>query len=163
MGADLYIRRLYAPHEAQARPAFDAAVRDRNAYTGSDPAEKQRLQAAVAAAHEAICAVGYFRDSYNSTSVLATLNLSWWRDVIPMLNRQGNLSGEALRRFRDMVATASQDLPDAARLKERGAQVDAQGENSVAGWHAYYQKERQDLLAFLDLAIAHRYSVHCSL
>src|SRR2546425_6171130 len=57
-----------------------------------------------------------FRDAYNATNVLWTCGLSWWSDVIPLLNDDLELAGESLVRFRNKVAGAEQRLPTAAEI-----------------------------------------------
>jgi hypothetical protein len=37
---------------------------------------------------------GYFRDPYNDNDLLWKFGLSWWTDVIPMLDGEGQLSVE---------------------------------------------------------------------
>jgi hypothetical protein len=39
-------------------------------------------------------AKAYFRDSYNMSNVLWTLNLSWWQDVLPLLDEKLELKGK---------------------------------------------------------------------
>src|SRR6185312_1760536 len=113
--------------------------------------------------YELMYSEGYFRDSYNCTSVLWTLDLSWWRDVTPLCDDHGDLKGENLVKFREMVASANQWLPSRRQLKKQHATVDEEGENSLEEWHKYYREKRQKLLAFLDQAIELNTSIHCSL
>jgi len=105
----------------------------------------------------------YFRDSYNGTSVLWTLDLSWWQDVTPLLNKEGHLTGNNLTKFRDKVANAKQTLPDTNKLKEMGCAVKPRGQESVKGWHKYYTEKKQRLLDFLDRAIKLETYIDCSL
>ena len=100
---------------------------------------------------------GYFRDSYNATSVLRTLGLSWWNDVGPLLDQyspeeDSSLGGDGLQAFRQMVANAEQRLPDKEELFVSNALVD-DDENTVESWHNYYREKRERLLKFIDHAI----------
>jgi hypothetical protein len=95
---------------------------------------------------------GYFRDSYNGTSVLWTLGLSWWQDVTPLLNEEGELGGENLKKLRDMVLNAKQEMPTEAKLKEMYCKVDAEETD-----------KREKLLAFLNRAIELNSSIDASL
>jgi hypothetical protein len=50
----------------------------------------------------------YFRDSYNNSSLLWQMNLSWWTDVIPMLSEMGdddevNLLPDAIDRLLSLL------------------------------------------------------------
>lgn len=105
----------------------------------------------------------YFRDSYNMSNVLWTLNLSWWRDVLPFLDEQLELKGQKLQDFRDRVASAKQRLPSVEELRKGWVQVSKTGENSLSAWHDYYIKKHQELLIFLDRAIEKHSSIICSL
>jgi len=158
---------LYIPHIHQSLvdkywSSFDAAVQRRDSLRrGSKAAEAAQLE--VTKYYDLMRCEGYFADSYNHTSVLWTLGLSWWRDVIPMCNEQGDLEGENLKKFREMVAAANQWLPSRRQLKKNGARVEDTGENSLEAWYGYYREKRQRLLAFLDRAIQLNTAVHCSL
>jgi hypothetical protein len=95
--------------------------------------------------------------------VLWALGLSWWRDVSPLCNERGDLEGEDLKKFREMVAAANQWLPSRRQLRKNGARVEETGDNSLEEWHKYYHEKRQKLLCFLDRAIQLNTAVHCSL
>ena len=44
-----------------------------------------------------------FRDSYNKWSIFRPLDLSWWRDVVPMCDERGNLSPEKAKELREIL------------------------------------------------------------
>lgn len=154
MGADLYIRTLQAPVKAEWQPKFDEAVALRNA--AQDDVARAAAQKLVDEAYEHLWGGDhYFRDSYNSTSVLHRLGLSWWRDMeydIQDENAEINVSPDACRRFLDKVQSAPFTLPTRAELIANNARVD-DGENSVETWHAMYTRKRERLIAFLKRAI----------
>ncbi len=138
MGADLYIKTIRRSHKTQP---------DNEQSTKHDPA----------------ASVLYFRDPYNFTSVLWTLGLSWWRDVLPLLDANQELKGQTLQRFRDQVMCAYQRLPTVEDLQREKVRVDATGERSVAELHRYYIQRRKQLLRFLNFAISNRAAITCSL
>ncbi len=162
MGADLYIQQIHKPIMEKYQPLFDAAVIKRDAL----PKDSQKWKAAqeeVTKYYDLMYSEGYFRDSYNCTSVLWTLDLSWWRDVTPLCDENRDLKGENLKKFRKIVANANQWLPSRRQLKKQHATVDQEGENCLEEWHKLYTEKRQRLLAFLDQAIQSKTSIHCSL
>jgi hypothetical protein len=106
---------------------------------------------------------GYFRDSYNLSSVLWTLGLSWWQDVIPLLDAKCELKGEKLRHFRNQVAQAIQRFPSAQDFEKAKTKLDKTGRYSLEGMHRYYARKREQLLRFLDFALKHNLAVLCSL
>jgi len=159
---DLYISQIHELLVDKYWPPFDAAVQRRDSLRrGSKAAEAAQLE--VTKYYDLMRSEGYFADSYNHTSALWTLGLSWWRDVIPMCNEQGELEKENLRKFREMVAAANQWLPSRRQLRKNGARVEETGDNSLEEWHKYYHEKRQRLLAFLDRAIQLNTAVHCSM
>ena len=80
MGADLYIDTLYQPHHKKWKRKFDKAVKRRDGLA--------EVEAAYSKMHER----GYFRDPYNNNNPLWKFGLSWWDDVIPMLDAERDLS-----------------------------------------------------------------------
>ena len=159
---DLFIRQIHELLVDKYWPLFDAAVQRRDSLPrGSKAAEAAQME--VTKYYELMRSEGFFGDSYNHTSALWTLGLSWWRDVIPMCNEQGELEKENLRKFREMVAAANQWLPSGRQLRKNGARVEETGDNSLEEWHKYYHEKRQRLLVFLDRAIQLNTAVHCSL
>jgi len=108
-------------------------------------------------------AKAYFRDSYNMSNVLWTLNLSWWKDVLPLLDEDQELKGENLRSLRERIVGAQQRRPTAKELRENHVLVSKTSENSIAKWHDHYVMKRKELMDFLDRAIENGSSIICSL
>ena len=159
MGADLYREHISNPAREANKPRFDAAIAKRNAATTE--AEKKAAQREVDAADDAMYPEdGYFRDSYNASSVLNQLGLSWWQDVIPMLNKSGNLSPTKCRELADMIEDRS--LPEPELLDLEYAKIDS-GENSRESWHAMFVEKRARLIRFLRAAADDGKGIYASL
>ncbi len=92
MGADLYITALYEPTHEKWEPEFERAARARD--EAPDEASRKAAQVRVEHAYGQMYSRGYFRDSYNDWNLLWKFGLSWWTDVIPMLNSEGCLAPE---------------------------------------------------------------------
>jgi chaperonin cofactor prefoldin len=91
MGADLYITSLYERQRQQWEPQFEEAAKRRDSLErGSE--EYRKAQAKVEECHEKMNECGYFRDPYNDWDLLWKFGLSWWEDVIPMLDKENRLS-----------------------------------------------------------------------
>jgi hypothetical protein len=103
----------------------------------------------------------YFRDSYNGSSLLWRMDLSWGEDVIPMLDKEGCLSGEQLLRFQTMLREAVLLLPTEEELKKSYCTVD--DENTLESWHEYLLAKLEKLSSLLDIAIMTESSIVCSL
>jgi hypothetical protein len=154
MGADLYIPKIRNPEKAVWGPKFDEACALREA--AQDDIARAAAQKLVDDAYEHLWGGdGYFRDAYNSTSVLWRLGLSWWNDVEYDAQSEGsdiNVSPAACRRLLDKIEAATFTLPTREELVSGHAKVD-DDENSVESWHKYYTEKRGRLVAFLKRAI----------
>lgn len=120
MGADLYITPLYEKQRARWEPQFEEAARHRDSLT-RDTKEYEQAQARVEEAYEKIYAQGYFRDSYNDSNLLWKFGLSWWNDIIPMLDKEDRLwvqqAESLLKMLADREAVFEQNL-DRMPVKE---------------------------------------------
>lgn len=94
MGADLYIQSISDKAREKYSPMFDAAVKRRNdAQKAGNSKRAEAIQKEVEMYHDKMYPEeGYFRDSYNGTSLFRLLDQSWWQDLGPMLNKKGELS-----------------------------------------------------------------------
>ena len=155
MGADLYINKLYQPNLEKYKPLFEAAVQRRDSAT--DAEEINLHQAKVDEYYDLMYSEGYFRDSYNDSSVLWQLELSGWGDVIPMLNRRGNLVGKNLDAFIAMLE--NRQIPD----KENLSHISHDNDQELQEWHTYFVEKRLRLIEFLKTAKQLRAPVYCSL
>lgn len=157
MGADLYINKIREPVKAEWQPKFDAAVELREA--APDDEARKAAQKLVDEAYEKIFGGdGYFRDSYNATSILGRLGLSWWQDMEYDLDSEAdpngnNVSAEACRRFLEKVRSAgAPSVATKAELESRHCAVD-DGENNADSWNKYFREKHERLVAFLERAI----------
>ncbi len=147
MGADLYIPSLYQPNAGRWQEEFDKAVERRDSLPGGSD-EREKADARVSECFEQMYSQGYFRDPYNGWDVLWKFGLSWWEDVIPMLDHKGRLSIAGAKRLLTM-------------LTEREGLF----EKNVAGTdnEQYFRSRYIELLQFLNQAIALKEPIDCSL
>jgi hypothetical protein len=182
MGADLYIEAVTNAAREKWKPIFEEAVGKRDRAFDAWKAEHGPLQIKefdppvskypnplrphVAAVRKAYAGMypdnGYFRDSYNGTNFLNRLGLSWWQDVIPLLDTDSNLTVPAIRKLRGMVAEREVQEIDRAWLEKNHCRVD-DDENSPEGWNSYFRKEKAAFLKFLDCALKMEEPIHASL
>lgn len=101
---------------------------------------------------------GYFRDSYNGTSLFSMLGLSWWRDVH---TEDGYLPIREIQRMREEIEARPMDVA-LENLLGRGCTVD-EGENSVEAWRKFFDDKRRRLLDFFDKALELREPIRASL
>src|ERR1700716_2288262 len=102
MGADLYIPPLFQQQRQQWEPLFEEAARKRDRLKASSK-ERRQAQARVEECYDKMYEQGYFRDSYNDWNLLWKFGLSWWEDVIPMLDDEDRLSVEQARNLLGML------------------------------------------------------------
>lgn len=156
MGADLYIEKLRKPVENEWRPKLDEARSLLDA--AMDDVAKASAKKLFDEAYERLYGEEhYFRDSYNGTSVLRQIGLSWWRDMeydVQDEDSDINVSPAACQRFLAKVLAAGEVKPlTDAELKAKHLVVEAEGENSPESWNKYFTEKRERLIAFLKRAI----------
>lgn len=190
MGADLYINKLYDENYEKTKPLFDEAVKQRNMFNATIPAEvmqaatdkawekpltprqmqlleehrltlehSDKLQEEVSKQYEAMHAVGYFRDSYNDSSLFWKLGLSWWgmsREK-SYINSRGNIPPEAARRLRARIMK----MPAIKITQADLARWDKK--ETVESVQEYFDKKRIKFIAFLDAAIKAKRTIRASI
>jgi len=144
MGADLYLESITEKAKQEYQRKFEDACRARD--EAKTDAEKERLQQEVDKYYHLLFPDdGYFRDSYNSSNLLWQLGLSWWADVLPMLDKQGYLPIRKARVFRQMLL--ERDIPHRGDDEE----------------YAYFVNKKERLLRLLERSIQTQEKIYCSL
>lgn len=150
MGADLYIQSIYKPQRDKIEPLFNQAVALRDSLPEGS-AERERAQEQVSEYYDQLYAAGYFRDPYNSWDLLWKFDLSWWNDVLPKLNEDGELSPSDAAWLLDELRRSRQE-----RFEQ--AIVDLPAEDQAS-----FRDRHEALKAFLNAAIERNESIQCSL
>ena len=149
MGADLYLSNEHNELNERLAPKFDDAIAKRDSITDRTSEEYRLYQDRASRIYNQMnpdsC---YFRDSYNVSSVLWALGLSWWEDVIPMLTNDGMLKPEKAKALIGMINDA-----DFTNLPKDIEDID---EN-------YFAEKRKTLVKFLQRSVDEGESVECSL
>jgi hypothetical protein len=98
MGADLYIDPLFDPNHERWKGPLDEAKAKRDA---SEPGstDYKIWESKMQECYERMYSEGYFRDPYNSWSVLYQFGLSWPGDIIPLLDDEQLMSVEKAEEF----------------------------------------------------------------
>lgn len=163
MGADLYIQKLFNPNREKYRPLIDAAVYVRD-VTATTEAEKKKAQEKVEKYFEKMYSQGYFRDSYNDSSFFWRLGLSWWNDVIPMLNKKGDLTVTKAKKLRYIVTTTELKPVTKEEMLAKYPKDEAEFTDEwIKETNEYYLKKRDTFIEFLDTAIKAKLPIYCSL
>lgn len=127
-----------------------------------DVDQGKKAQEVVSFIYDTMYSKGYFRDSYNSFSVMAMLDLSWWNDVVPMLDSEGFLPIAQAEKLIGMIKAAKLTKVTMKDRSDEGRIVD-DGENSPDVWNKYFAEQRDKLIKFLKLSITMKEPIRCSL
>ncbi len=176
MGADIYLRSVNNAARAKWEPIFKAAVAKRDSFPRGS-AEADAAQEAAEEAYEGLFGEGYFRDSYNATSLFGFLGISWWnaagfggqaRDHAWSINGKAEMSVRSMTALRRYLADHGEITPEEAtawrRERERSAFPPCfeEPENGLDRWREMFERKRHDLIALLDQAIALKEPLYCS-
>lgn len=149
MGADLYLQSQFGATHERWLKLFERAAARRDAVPDGS-AEKQRLQRRVERCYHRMYSNGYFRDSYNDSNLLWRFGLSWWVDVIPMLNKDGELTPQ---RAQELLST----------LESRFDEFEQRLADAPSEQQRYFRKKWRQLRYFLTTAIKQGEAIACSL
>jgi hypothetical protein len=174
MGADIYLRSVNDKAKDEWQPKFDEAVRKRDelieqigkqnvVYNDGElvgPPEVVEAQKKVSEAYNGLYSSGYFRDSYNDTSLFWMLDLSWWK-LSDDLSEDGTYpvekAKELLKRFEEGDAvfnekTIRRKLKETDRFNEDGTSKH-EGGSTLDEWVSYYRDKHKRWIDLLKQSI----------
>ena len=156
MGADLYIKSIYDPFNDEFNARLKPVLAKRDSLGNGTPAFQAYQEVTVEPLLEEYYGQdptvnGYFRDSYNSTSVLGFLGLSWWNDFKP--NTKSEYTPTACKRFIRKLTAAQEPTVQEWAAREYTRVILDEGENSPESWLQYFRDKRRNLIRFFELAI----------
>lgn len=170
MGADLYIRELYDTNYKKYSPLFDKWVEKRDRLTKEEASSKEIRKAKdkVDYYYEKMYSEGYFRDSYNATSLLWQYELSWWNVVSEELcNKDGELDEAGIKALLKLMDKDVFHENMAKLLNGHNDKMDHAADMDTMehrkGWVAYFLKKDKEFRRFLRKALKLNVSIDCSL
>lgn len=153
MGADIYYD---GPHYKEEQRLWEAYQNEKN------EAEKEFHWLKLKKFWDTREDADYFRDSYNNTSVLWQMGLSWWQDVGKVLDDEGLLPIAEAIKLRDYIEKHP-------IVREEITWEDWDTKKPVVfsdeerdEWFEYFTKKRQDFLDMLDRSIENNSPLICS-
>jgi hypothetical protein len=160
MGADIYIQSLHEACLKKYEKKFHEAVAKRDKLTrGSGEAEEAQKE--VEKYYDLMYTRGYFRDSYNATSLFGQLGLSWWNDL--KLDEKGCLSVDKCKEL--LKTVKARKIPSVSEmetdLRKNGAAID-NDRNSQFEWHKMFVNKKRRFIRFLNTAIKRNEAIRCS-
>ena len=149
MGADLFISELFDAQVATWQGLFNEAIAERD-KAKHDSEEYCKLQRRVWRYFRLMWSEGYFRDTYDDSSLLRKFQLSWSIDIAPRLDSDDCLSVEKTKEF----------LVELERLEDifNHSLVDM-----TARERRYFRRKYQRLSGFLNQAVSLNLPIVCSL
>jgi len=151
MGADIYLDSIHNHLRETYKPLLDTATARKRAAETDEDREKARGDANEAL--NLMYSDGYFRDSYNSSSVFWQMNISWWKDVGDMINDEGYLPIEQAKELRDLIL--SREIPETLGEEFK--------ESEASEWIEHFKKKREEFLNLLNLSIDLEEPLCCSI
>jgi len=192
MGADIYLPSVNERHEREHRSLFDQMVLNRDHLItklgGRDKVMRDprlskqvdKLQQYVGEAYEILTeSPGYFRDSYNDTSLFWVLGISWWEIADKMLDEERNLPIEHAKELLAFMETERETFDetfaawvekkrkgkkegvDGALYDEKPWKFDTEG-GSVEDWRKMFRTKLDRFIELLKRSIEMNEPLHWS-
>jgi len=152
MGVKLYLASTSGPSFSR----FENLLRKALQRGGSSLADSRKAQAwweVEILTRTVNSAEGFFYDPDNDWSLLWRFGLDWRSNIMSLTDDHGELKGENLRKFRDLIANRKMSFPSQDELE---ALLPCLGSNRRAllkEWHKSLRTGRERLLALLNRAI----------
>ena len=100
----------------------------------------------------------HFRDQYNYSSVFWSMDLSWWKLVRPMLNKENFLPIENCEKLLRIINQSEIDLENNYSERQKKAAQRFECFNKE-----YMENKKVELIDFLELSIESRIMLDCYL
>ena len=142
MGADLYMLGTYKKRLQFIQPELEEVLTKLDYYIKySDEYEKAKKDyiTLLDKLHHGV----YFRDSYNCKSIAWSLDLSWWIDIYPMLDKDFKLSKFQTHELIKLIKTKD------VRIDENSLEYFKSAKEA----RRYFYDKKAQLLSFLKRAI----------
>ena len=151
MGADLYMNDAYKKREKKLAPQIQEALDNRKA----NPDDEDAHQKAMDLYDKLYTKDVYFRDSYNSGSLMWSLGLSWWEDVQELIDNEGDLHPLQIQKLLNIIKSREVSVSNdfKADMPDEWTDEDAL---------KYLNEQRDSLMSFLQTAIDTNDTIGCS-
>jgi hypothetical protein len=150
LGADLYLESISDRARSMYQPLFDDAVkrRDRAKTEGMKAEWQAKVDKYFDAMHPED---GYFRDSYNPSSVFAVMDLSWWQLGDELLDKDSHLPVD---KAKDLLALIEQRPISYETVTAHYEQNNLhESKQSIDEWFKYFVAKRERFMALLRRSI----------
>lgn len=165
MGADIYLQSRYEATKAKHWDAYQKALQARNsaAQSGNVRGEKAAQKRADKYWDLLWHENHYYRDSYNRSNLLWTMDLSWWQDVGARLDGEQILSVEGCQWLLDTIQARMSEEVVAKAIEGLFGEEGVRVEGAKEEWREFYWEQFKRLSALLTDAIALGEGLYCSI
>jgi hypothetical protein len=147
LGADLYIESIFDENNKKYEAQFSEAAIKRNNATTEE--EREKYHKKVSVLYDKMYEKGYFRDSYNNSSLFWKLDLSWWNDLGNYIDGKSNMHPENIKKFLELI-------------KSRKHHLIANLQNVEEDEMNYFFSKYDAFCKFLEEAIEFNQPIYCS-
>lgn len=164
MGADLYLNSVYEKQTELYKSKFYAAAELRDSLP--EGAERDKAHEQVLEFYALWNEKGYYRDSYNDSSLLNKLGLSWWQDVVPLLDDEGGLPIKEAEKLLIVIGERMQTLyPEQFNrfCADNFPPSTPNRDDEIAAWDKYFKGKFEKLTSMMRLSIELSEPIYCSL
>lgn len=164
MGADLYLNSIFDKQAELYRDKFDKVCELRDSLP--EGVERDRAQEQVSEFYSLMYEKGYYRDSYNDSSLLNKLGLSWWQDITPLLDEEAGLPTKEAEKLLPIISEAMLNL-----YPQKFNQFCADNfpsntpnrDEEIKRWDSYFKGKFEKLTTMLRMSIELDEPIYCSL
>ena len=148
MAADLYLPSLIEELQIKLNTHFENALKERAMIKDKNSRHYIHANEKVKNIYKQMWPEScHFHDAYNESSLMWSLGLSWWKDVIPMLNDKYHLTPEKAQELIRLIHTSEID-PEMLNQKYN---------------YEYFLDKKKKLIKFLDQSIEYGELIECSI
>jgi hypothetical protein len=158
MGADIYLESRRKLNQKEWGNKLDSAVK--KLQRAKDTEDEKKLQQEVYLYYDKIDERAYFRDPYNSSSLLWKLGMSWWTDVADKWVNDGYMPIKHAKEF--LKTLKEKEVPAPNDLDLTNCTVD-DGNNSREVWHKGFCERKKALEEMVEESIKLKEPLRCSL
>ena len=170
MGADLYINSLSDPLKEKYQPLFDKWVDIRNDL--EEGKERDKAQENVSKYYDKMFSEkGYFRDSYNCSSIMWQYDMSWWSDMGngAYINDEGEMTPDSIYKLIELLDLRKKIFEENLQSILKGTNEhldnasDSKTESGRKDWVKYFREKDKSFRAFLKNALDLEECIYCSI
>ena len=158
MGADLYMNKTYKINEKKYRPKLEKLMAEKANYDDGSKEFKEARKKLMKLYDKLYSSDCYYRDSYNEGSLLWALGLSWWDDIMKLIDDEGNMSAIRADEFLDLLDGA--EITISENFQKQAYEDESWSHDDCV---SHFEKRKEELVDFLKKCIETEDTIGCSI